>query len=76
MTERERYKELPPMTEAQEAALRGLCGRYKVEYRDGDYMPAFDLPEGFRAGWIGGWDIQETHPTIYVGCDPEGRINS
>jgi hypothetical protein len=61
---------------AQERALRGICARYHVEYRREDYRPAFDLPKGYVGGWVGGYDIQATHPTLYIGCDPEGRISS
>ena len=57
--------------EAQAAALRALCEGYRVAYDHAHYKPAFDLPKGWVAGWIGG---QPT--TIYVGCDPEGRISS
>jgi hypothetical protein len=38
--------------------------------------PTFDLPSTWLAGWVGGEAIQATRPTIYVGCDPEGRISS
>ena len=27
-------------------------------------------------GWVGGVEIQAEHPTIYVGCSPEGIISS
>lgn len=59
------------MNERQEAALRDLCQRYRVPFRAADYMPQFDLPAGYVAGWVGG-DIS----TIYVGCDPGGVISS
>jgi hypothetical protein len=60
----------------QEDALRHLCDRYHVTFSPRDYKPAFDLPRTWVAGWVGGHTIQRTHPTIYVGCDPEGRISS
>ena len=64
------------MTTEQTTALTGLCQHYGVEFRATDYTPRFDLPAGYVAGWAGGWDIQATHPTIYVGCSPEGAISS
>lgn len=68
--------EQPKMTEAQEAALQDLCSRYGVEYSAEHYAPRFDLPADYVAGWVGGYEIQESQPTIYVGCDGEGRISS
>lgn len=64
------------MTDAQEAAIRDLCERYGVEYRAGDYAPTFDLPKGYVAGFVGGYEIQTDRPTLYIGCDAEGRISS
>ena len=64
------------INEAQEASLTALCSRYNVNYSPDHYHHTFDLPEGYVAGWIGGLAVQETHPTIYAGCDPEGRISS
>ncbi|HEY1700736.1 MAG TPA: hypothetical protein VGG75_13570 [Trebonia sp.] len=55
------------MTPGQEAALRELCARYRVEFVATDYWHPFDLPKGYVAGWIG---------PIYVGCGPDGRISS
>lgn len=55
------------MTEAQEAALRDLCARYKVTFDPDNYHPTFDLPTGYVAGWVS---------NLYVGCDPDGRISS
>ncbi len=66
--------EAPRITEAQEDALTALCGRYGVEYDAAHYWPAFDLPEGWQAGWVGGPDNAED--TIYVGCSPDGEISS
>ena len=57
---------------AQEQALRDLCARYNVGYDPDHYKPAFDLPKGWVAGWVGGPDVRK----LYVGCDPEGRISS
>lgn len=42
------------MTDAQREALQRLCGRYNVEFNEGDYVPAFDLPDGWVSGWVGG----------------------
>jgi hypothetical protein len=64
------------MTEAQTAALKAICERYRVTFNADDYKPTFDLPAGYVAGWVGGYDIQATHPTIYVGCAPDGAISS
>jgi hypothetical protein len=67
------------MNMRQQAALFNLCGRYNVQYDASHYLvhpwDAWVMP-GFAEGFVGGYDIQETHPTIYVGCDPEGRISS
>lgn len=78
------------MTDEQRAALAALCERYKVPFDEHDYTAQFDLPEGYVAGWIGGgahglrrvpigrdfeWQ-RHAGTTIYVGCDPEGRISS
>jgi hypothetical protein len=61
------------MTEAQDTALRALCGRYGVTYRPDDYWPTFDLPAGYVAGWVGGNDGPRP---LYIGCDKDGRISS
>ena len=66
------------MTDAQELALRRLCDRYGVRFSVDHYLPQFDLPEGYVAGWIGGsqhaWS--KSQPTIYVGVSPEGKVSS
>lgn len=59
------------MNEAQREAIQALCNRYHVNFDPADYHPAYDLPQGWVAGWIGG-----VHTTIYIGCDPEGAISS
>jgi hypothetical protein len=63
------------MTAAQETALRDLCERYKVEFNSADYFvqseSAFMAP-GYAEGWVGGFAAGK----IYVGVDPEGRVNS
>lgn len=76
------------MTDAQREALTALCERYKVPFNEGDYTPAFDLPDGWVDGWVGGvehasrWvdpttgQYEHKAGTIFVGCDPEGRISS
>jgi hypothetical protein len=63
-------------TEEQARALFAICERYHVTYDPDHYKPAFDLPKGYVAGWVGGYGIQKSHPTIYVGCSPEGAISS
>lgn len=64
------------MNEAQTKALRDLCERYNVPFNPEHYRPDFSLPSDWVAGWVGGFAVQSEHPTIYVGCDPEGRISS
>lgn len=73
------------MTQAQREALSNLCARYHVAFNESDYTPQFDLPVGYVAGWVGGTLHASRHerhgectgyPTIYVGCDSEGRISS
>ena len=73
-----RYEPVPEnrLTLLQEAALSAICERYYVAYHPIHYRPSFDLPEGYVAGWVGGVEIQAAHPTIYVGCSPEGIISS
>jgi hypothetical protein len=55
------------MTDSQVAALQKLCANYNVPFVPENYGPAFDLPAGWVIGWVG---------PIYVGCSPEGDINS
>jgi hypothetical protein len=59
--------EMRTMTRPQENAIRGLCLAYKVAFRAENYHPAFDLPPGYVAGWIG---------PIYCGISAEGEISS
>lgn len=54
-------------TEQQQAALRDVCTRFNVLFDPDMFKPAWDLPEGYVAGWVG---------PIYVGCSPEGEISS
>ncbi|HEX5522800.1 MAG TPA: hypothetical protein VFX53_05100 [Pedococcus sp.] len=55
------------MTSEQRDALAALCERYNVDFDPDAFHPAWDLPAGYVAGWVG---------PIYVGCDPEGAISS
>jgi len=55
------------LTLEQEQAIQRKCRDYGVAYIPGHYQPAFDLPDGWVAGWIG---------PIYVGVSPEGGIHS
>lgn len=59
------------MNEIQRKALQDLSARYKVEFREDQFFPAFDLPKGWVAGWVGG-DARK----LYVGCSPTGEISS
>lgn len=72
------YLRLPGqgLTNAQEEALKALCARYNAPYNPDHYVAAFDLPNGWVCGWVGGPAHQETKRTIYVGCSPEGEIHS
>lgn len=66
------------MNMAQRDTLQKLCAAYKVPFRETDYQPQPELPEGYVAGWIGGgnmWD-NTTKGTIYVGVDPAGQASS
>lgn len=76
MNEHQPQPERPSLTAEQEAALRGICGRYKVGYDQDHYQPRFDLPQGWVAGWVGGYAIQAERPTIYIGASPEGELHS
>lgn len=59
------------MNKKQEAALRQLCERYKVEFNPLHYSPTFELTANWVAGWVGG-----SSNTLYVGVSPEGEISS
>jgi hypothetical protein len=78
------------MTEAQRLALASLCRRYNVPFDESHYVPQFDLPEGYLAGWVGGPEhglvpqevgnsmtlVRSDRTTIYVGVSPQGEISS
>lgn len=67
------------LTLAQVNRLRTLCENYGVEFHAADYKPAFDLPTGWVAGWVGGLVHAGTPgfvKTIYVGVSPEGDSHS
>ena len=66
----------PRMTTAQMRALWRKCGDYNVPFREDDYLLYHRT--GYVEGWIGGnlHAAGNPHATIYVGVDPEGRINS
>ena len=59
------------MTTAQRDALWSLCGRYGAPFREDDYHPSFELPQGYVQGWVGG-----TTRTIFVGVSPAGEVSS
>jgi hypothetical protein len=63
----------PRMTIAQRDALWELCGRYNVLFREGDYLPAFDLPDGWYNGWVGGLG---SRCSLFVGVSPDGEVSS
>lgn len=80
MTDHYEQLPLPPehLTSEQDASLRNICERYYVAYDPNHYQhrPIDALPEGYVSGWVGGQEIQKTHPTIYIGVSPEGHISS
>ena len=55
------------LTPEQRGALARLCQNYHVSFDASAYTPAFDLPAGWVAGWVG---------PIYVGCSPTGEVHS
>lgn len=62
------------MPDTQRAALESLCKRYGEDFDPRNFAPAFDLPDGWVAGWVG---QRGTHGNpIYVGCSPTGEIHS
>lgn len=73
------FSERENVNDNQRTALRNLCERYRVEFSESDYVvnspDSWTLP-GYAEGWIGGYAVQTTHPTLYVGCAPDGRISS
>lgn len=67
------------LTGPQRDRLRDLCARYGVAFRESDYVAAFDLPQGWVSGWVGGADHGETGPgkqTLFVGVSPDGDAHS
>ena len=64
----------PRMTIAQRDALWKLCGGMNVPFREDDYHPVFDLPQGYVAGWVGGQFHRSAK--LYVGVSPTGEISS
>ena len=55
------------LTQEQEWSIAAKSRDYGVPYEPTKFAPAFDLPDGWVAGWIG---------PIYVGVNPEGHIHS
>jgi len=56
------------MNDAQRRALRALCERYGVAFRESEFARGvFGLPHGYVAGQVG---------PLYLGCDHNGRITS
>lgn len=71
------------MTPEQTAKFKNLCDRYEVPFDPADYRPAFDLPDGWLSGWVGGLGHGFTEggnrqpaTTIFVGVSPEGDAHS
>jgi hypothetical protein len=66
------------LTFLQDVALSAICERYSVAYQPEHYInrPMDGLPDGYVSGFVGGWEIQKEHPTIYIGVSPEGHISS
>jgi hypothetical protein len=60
------------LTEPQHQALTDLHRRYRVKYDPDHFRPAFDLPTGYVAGWVGGLSEKK----LYVGVSPEGDVSS
>lgn len=89
MSEQLANPERPRMTEAQVAALEGLCGRYGVEYSAEHYY-VYPVDSSMMAGWAEGWLGGPQHanpqyqrpaepagkPTLYIGVSPEGEAHS
>jgi hypothetical protein len=75
-TERGRSDGLSRMNHAQRNALWDKCAGYNVPFREDDYHPQSDLPPGYYAGWIGGWEGIGHRRTIFVGVSPEGELSS
>jgi hypothetical protein len=55
------------MTLRQVIALAKATDGRGIGFDASDYRPAFDLPTGYVAGWVG---------PIYLGVSPEGDISS
>lgn len=60
------------MTEAQRTAISDLCARFSAEADWTKWLPAFDLPDGWVAGWVG----TPGAGGIYAGVSPEGEIHT
>lgn len=65
---------VPRLTNAQLLKLWDLCGRYNVEFAEGDYV-VNQLDSTFMPGWAEGW-IGGVETTIYIGVDPDGNSHS
>ena len=59
------------VTDDQAAAIINIHVRYRVSLHPADWHPAFDLPPGYVAGWVGGPEQR-----LYIGVSPEGDISS
>jgi hypothetical protein len=66
----------PMLNVAQERALKSLCERYDVDFKEEHYTFAtaslVGLPSDYVAGWVGG----EQGRNIFIGCAPDGAISS
>ena len=62
------------MNEAQRNALKNICERYRVTFKEEDYT-VYPASSSMMAGWAEGW-VGGMLNTIYVGVSPEGQIHS
>lgn len=60
------------LTREQRIALARLSERYGVDFDPMDFSTAYDLPDKWVNGWVGGFEQQK----LYVGVSPEGEVHS
>lgn len=73
-------EECPPvMTDLQRDKLQVLCSRWRVPFRESDYVIARSrMSRGFAEGWVGGVDGDGSNgrSTVFVGVSPTGESYS